>query len=633
MSDFLTRYITPIFGTILAIVALSLAGDVTFYLGIAIFDQQALGIVLGLGLAIVFIAVPARGRSSSLERTVPIYDAIFALLATLAGIYFAWRYPVLTNEFYFRQTETFIVGIIFIPLVIEALRRTAGLGLVTILGVFLFYGLFADLVPGQLEGRAQAFPKLVSYLGVDLNALFGLPLVIITSIVILFIFLGQLLLRTGGSEWFTDLAIALTGRSRGGSAKIAIVASGLFGSISGSAVSNVASTGVLTIPLMRKGGYSPQAAGAFEAVASTGGQIMPPIMGAAAFLMAERLAVGYSEIIAAALLPALLYYIAVFIQADVEAARRNIPPIPREQMRPIGQVLREGWFFVLPFAILVIALFWLNRRPETAALWAAAAVIVVSFVFGYKGRRIGWRDIVKSLSNTGAISVDIIVIGAMAGLLIGVIEITGLSFGLTFLLVQVGQGSLFLLLVLTAVVSIVLGMGMPTTAIYLIVATLAAPPLRQLGIDPIAADMFVLYYGLLSMITPPVAIAAFTAANLAKAKPMQTALLACRYGWPAFVLPFLFVLSPSLLLQGTAVEVIQASVTAVAGVWLASAGLGGYFRGRLDLIGRVAMTIAGIALLIPANAFGGALWLEIGGVALAIAIVLRQVMVAREQPV
>jgi TRAP transporter 4TM/12TM fusion protein len=623
MSDFLTRYIKPIFGTILALVALSLAGDVTFYLGIAIFDQQALGIVLGLGLAVVFIAVPARGRSS-LERTVPIYDAVFALLATIAGIYFAVRYPVLTNEFYFRQTETFIVGIIFIPLVIEALRRTAGLGLVTILAVFLFYGLFADLVPGQLEGRAQAFPKLVSYLGVDLNALFGLPLVIITSIVILFIFLGQLLLRTGGSEWFTDLAIGLTGRSRGGSAKIAIVASGLFGSISGSAVSNVASTGVLTIPLMRKGGYSPQAAGAFEAVASTGGQIMPPIMGAAAFLMAERLAVGYSEIIAAALLPALLYYVAVFIQADVEAARRNIPPIPREQMRPLGQVLREGWFFVLPFAILVIALFWLNRRPETAALWAAAAVVVVSLVFGYKGKRIGWRDIVQSLSNTGAISVNIIVIGAMAGLLIGVIEITGLSFGLTFLLVQVGQGSLFLLLVLTAIVSIVLGMGMPTTAIYLIVATLAAPPLRQLGIDPIAADMFVLYYGLLSMITPPVAIAAFTAANLAKAKPMQTALLACRYGWPAFVLPFLFVLSPSLLLQGTALEVIQASVTAVAGVWLASAGLGGYFRGRLDLIGRVAMTIAGIGLLIPADAFGGAFWLEIGGIVLAIAIVSRQ---------
>jgi len=631
MSNFLTGNVKPIFGTILTLVALGLAGDVPFYLDVSIFDQQALGIVLGLGLAIVFIAVPARGEATG-ERKVPIYDALFALLSTVAGIYFAVRYPVLTNEFYFRQTETFVVGIFFIPLVVEALRRTAGIGLVTILAVFLLYGLFADLVPGQLEGRAQAFPKLVSYLGVDLNALFGLPLVIITSIVIGFIFLGQLLLRSGGSEWFTDLAIGLTGRSRGGSAKIAIVASGLFGSISGSAVSNVASTGVLTIPLMRRGGYAPQAAGAFEAVASTGGQIMPPIMGAAAFLMSERLAIGYSEVVIAALLPALLYYVAVFIQADVEAARRKIPPIPRDQMRPLGKVLREGWFFALPFALLVIALFWLNRRPETAALWAAAAVVVVSLVFGYKGRRIGWRDILLSLSTTGAIAVDIIVIGAMAGLLIGVIEITGLSFGLTFLLVQVGQGSLFLLLVLTAIVSIVLGMGMPTTAIYLIVATLAAPPLRQLGIDPIAADMFVLYYGLLSMITPPVAIAAFTASNLAGARPMKTALLACRYGWPAFVLPFLFVLSPSLLMQGNALEVGQAVITAVAGVWLASAGLGGYFRGPLDIVGRGAFLVAGLALLIPAQGFDGAGWVELGGIVLAVAVLLRQIMVARDQP-
>jgi TRAP transporter 4TM/12TM fusion protein len=626
MSYFLTQRIKPIFGTILTLVALAMAGDVPFHFGIAIFDQQALGIVLGLGLAIVFIAIPARGKKAGSDRKVPLYDVVLAVLATAMGIFFSIRYPVLSNEYYFHQTETFIIGVVLVPLVLEGLRRTAGLGLVTILVVFLAYGLFADLVPGQLQGRAQSFPNLVSYLGVDYNALFGLPLVIITGVVILFIFLGQLLLRSGGSEWFTDLAIGVTGRSRGGSAKIAIVASGLFGSISGSAVSNVASTGVLTIPLMRRGGYSPQAAGAFEAVASTGGQIMPPIMGAAAFLMAERLAIGYSEVIVAALLPALLYYFAVFIQADVEAARRNIPPIPREQMRPVLQVLREGWFFILPFAVLIIALFWLNRRPETAALWAAGSLIVVSLVFGYKGKRLNFRDILHSLSGTGAVAVDIIIVGAMAGILIGIIEITGLSFGLTFLLVQLGKGSLLLLLLLTAIVSVILGMGMPTTAIYLIVATLAAPPLRELGVDAIAADMFVLYYGLLSMITPPVAIAAFTAANLAEAKPMQTALLACRYGWPAFIMPFLFVLSPSLLLQGTTIEVIQAVVTAVAGVWLASAGLGGYFRKRLDTVGRGIFLIGGIALLIPANAFAGALWVEFAGIALAVAGVLREIM-------
>lgn len=630
MSDILAQRIKPILGTILTVVALAMAGDVPFHFGVAIFDQQALGVVLGLGLAIVFITIPAR-RANSSDRKVPIIDVILAVLGTAMGIFFAIRYPVLSNEYYFHQTETFLIGIVLIPLVIEALRRTAGLGLVVILVVFLLYGLGADLVPGQLQGRAQGFPQLTSYLGVDYNAMFGLPLVIITGVVVLFIFLGQLLLRSGGSEWFTDLAIGLTGRSRGGSAKIAVIASGMFGSISGSAVSNVASTGVLTIPLMRRGGYSATAAGAFEAVASTGGQIMPPIMGAAAFLMAERLAIGYSEVIIAALLPALLYYFAVFIQADIEAARRNIPPIPREQVRPILQVLREGWFFVLPFAVLIISLFWLNRRPETAALWAAGSLIVVSVVFGYKGKRLNLRDVLQSLSGTGAVAVDIIIVGAMAGLIIGIIEITGLSFGLTFLLVQVGKGSLLLLLLLTALVSIVLGMGMPTTAIYLIVATLAAPPLRELGIDPIAADMFVLYYGLLSMITPPVAIAAFTAANLAEARPMQTALLACRYGWPAFIMPFLFVLSPSLLLQGSALEVGQAVVTAVAGVWLASAGFGGYFRGRLDIAGRITLSVAGLALLVPANAFDGAIWLEVGGIALAILGVLREILTNRRK--
>ncbi|MEQ8248856.1 MAG: TRAP transporter fused permease subunit [Alphaproteobacteria bacterium] len=631
MTSIPVHRITPILGTILTVVALAMAGDVPFHFGIAIFDQQALGIVLGLGLAIVFINIPAR-RSAGVERKAPIIDVALAVLAAAMGIFFAIRYPVLSNEYYFHQTETFLIGIVLIPLVIEALRRTAGMGLVTILVVFLLYGLGADLVPGQLQGRAQGFPQLTSYLGVDYNAMFGLPLVIITGVVILFIFLGQLLLRSGGSEWFTDVAIALTGRSRGGSAKIAVVASGMFGSISGSAVSNVASTGVLTIPLMRRGGYSAPAAGAFEAVASTGGQIMPPIMGAAAFLMAERLAIGYSEVIVAALLPALLYYFAVFIQADIEAARRNIPPIPREQMRPILQVLREGWFFALPFAVLIVSLFWLNRRPETAALWAAGSLIVVSIVFGYKGKRINVRDVLQCLSGTGAVAVDIIVVGAMAGLIIGVIEITGLSFGLTFLLVQVGKGSLLLLLLLTALVSIILGMGMPTTAIYLIVATLAAPPLRELGIDPIAADMFVLYFGLLSMITPPVAIAAFTAANLAGARPMQTALLACRYGWPAFIVPFLFVLSPSLLLQGSVLEVAQAVVTAVAGVWLASAGFGGFFRRRLDLAGRIVLSVAGLALLVPANAFDGAIWVEIGGIVLALLGVLRETMGSQKRP-
>ena len=567
--------------------------------------------MLGLALAIVYLTRPFRGGT---RDQVPPLDLLFAVVGLAGGAYVAVRYPVLSADFFYRPTETFLVGLVLIPLVVEALRRTAGLGLVAILSVFLVYGLFADLVPGHLEGRAHSFPKLFAYLGVDLNALFGLPLEIITSIVVVFIFFGQLLLRTGGSEWFTELAIATTGRSRGGAAKIAVVASGLFGSISGSAVSNVASTGVLTIPLMRKGGYSKTSAAAFEAVASTGGQVMPPIMGAAAFLMSERLELPYSDIVIAALLPALLYYIAVFIQADVEAARNKIPAIPEDQIRRIRDVLKEGWHFSLPFAVLIFALFVMNRRPDTAALWACGTIIVVSFVFGYKGRRIGLREIWDSITGTGKIAIDIIIIGAMAGLIIGVIEVTGLSFGLTFLLVQLGQGSLIALLGLTAVVCIILGMGMPTTAIYLIVATLATPPLRQLGVSAIAADMFVLYFGLLSMITPPVAIAAFTAANMAGARPMKTALTAVKYGWPAFIVPFLFVLSPSLLLQGAASEVILSTVTAIAGVWIASLAVGGYFVRDLAVPQRVLLFAFGIGLVTPTESLTYGTWILIGSI-------------------
>ncbi|MCH8110593.1 MAG: TRAP transporter fused permease subunit [Proteobacteria bacterium] len=612
MPSWLTRHAPNLLGAGLTLIVLGIAGNIPFFLKISIFTQQALGAVLGLALAVVFLTRPFRGTT---REEVPLIDLMLAVLGLAAGLYVAVRYPVLSGEFFYRQTETFLVGLVIIPLVIEALRRTAGLVLVSILSTFLIYGLLADKVPGHLEGRAQSFPKLFSYLGVALNALSGLPLEIITSIVVVFIFLGQLLLRTGGSEWFTDLAIATTGRSRGGAAKIAVIASGLFGSISGSAVSNVASTGVLTIPLMRKGGYSKTSAAAFEAVASTGGQVMPPIMGAAAFLMSERLELPYSEIIIAALLPSLLYYIAVFIQADVEAARLKIPPIPEDQIRKLGTVLKEGWHFTLPFVVLIFALFVLNRRPDTAALWASGTIIVVSLVFGYKGKRIGLAEIWESVTGTGKVAVDIIIIGAMAGLIIGVIEVTGLSFGLTFLLVQLGQGSLIGLLVLTAIVSIILGMGMPTTAIYLIVATLAAPPLRQLGVSPIAADMFVLYFGLLSMITPPVAIAAFTAANMAGARPMKVAVTAVRYGWPAFIVPFLFVLSPSLLLQGSAGEIVLTAATAVAGVYLASLAVGGYFVRTLAIPQRVLLFVFGIGLLAPTHSFAYGTWILIGSIA------------------
>ena len=323
------RALTPWLGAALAIIGIIWASGIIVDLGIALITEQVICGILGLTFAIIYLNIRASNKS---KASLPWYDAMAAIIGFVLGWYLFFRYPLLLDQVAYMPVESSIVGFFLIILTAEALRRTAGLGLLCVLLVFFAYGLFGHLIPGILSGRSLELTKFFSYLGIDTNALLGTPLIIIFTVVVIFIFLGQVLLRSGGSEYFTDLAAALMGHSRGGSAKIAVVASGLFGSISGSAVSNVASTGVITIPLMRQGGYSRKVAGAIEAVASTGGQIMPPIMGAAAFLMAELADVLYQEVIIAAILPALLYYISVFLQADLEAGKIGIKPIPTDQI-------------------------------------------------------------------------------------------------------------------------------------------------------------------------------------------------------------------------------------------------------------------------------------------------------------
>ncbi len=613
------RLATSVGGTAICLISIVFSSQVQVSLGMQVFTEQALAAILGFALAIIFVRTPAQ-KGARRDR-VPWYDAVFAVASLLAASYLTWLYPKLVDQFYFMRDQAFACGVVLVPLTVEALRRTSGWGLTGIVLAFVAYGLWGDVVPGKLEARAHDFYDLASYLAVDTNGILGLPMTIICTVVIMYVFFGQLLLKTGGSEWFTDIATALMGGTRGGSAKIAVVASGLFGSISGSAVSNVVSTGVITIPLMRQAGYDAKTAAAFEAVASTGGQIMPPIMGAAAFLMAEILQVPYSDVVIAAIVPALLYYVAVFIYADLEAARKNIAPVPADQIPPFFRAIREGWFFMIPFAVLIYQLFVGNLAPEEAALWGAGSIVVVSWIFGYKGRRIGARGIYESIRDTGATAVDIITIGAMAGIIIGVIQVSGLGFGLTFVLVEFGQGNLAGLLALTAVICIILGMGMPTTAVYLLVAVLAAPPLIQLHVLPIAAHMFVFYFGIVSLITPPVAVAAYVAASLAGAGAMETAVTSVKLGWTALVVPVMFVMSPDLIMQGTVYDSAVAFVTAVAGVWLATAGLLGYLLRPMGWGLRALFGIAGIALLIPARAFPGAATLELIGIALAAILV------------
>jgi TRAP transporter 4TM/12TM fusion protein len=597
-------------------------------LGLDLYPQQFFAAMLALTLALAFMTLPVRRGMS--RPKVPWYDAVLALVSLIAVGYIAVRYPDLVLMIFSRPPELWVPSVAIVLLTLEALRRASGWALVIIITAFLLYALFGALCPGRLQGRAQNWQLLASYMAVDSNGILGLPMSVATTIVVAFIFFGVLLGITGGTRFFTDAAMIGMGRYRGGSMKIAVLASGLFGSISGSAVANVVGTGVVTIPMIKNDGYPAHKAGAIEAVASTGGQLMPPVMGAAAFLMAEFLAVPYSSIVSAALIPALLYYVSLFIQADLEAAKLGIRAVPKDQI-PAARKVLGGLHFVLAFAVLIYLLFWLRYQPERAALWAALALTITSLCVGYGGVRPGVRAVFGAFAKTGHSVVEILLISAASGFVIGVLNITGLSFNLTYLLVQVGGSSLIALLALSAIVCIILGMGLPTLGVYVLLAALVAPALIQLGVEPIAAHLYVLYFGMMSMITPPIALAAFAAASIAKAPSMATGWAAMRFGWVAYVIPILFGFSPTLIMVGTPQSIGLAIVTAGLGVWLISAALAGFFSGPLSGVSRILFTGAGLLALIPSDAFAGAIYSDVMGIALGIALVLHDVYRQRQE--
>jgi TRAP transporter 4TM/12TM fusion protein len=349
-------------------------------------------------------------------------------------------------------------------------------------------------------------------------------------------------------------------------------------------------------------------------------------MGAAAFLMAEFLSVPYTDVVLAALIPAILYYVALFLEADLEAARSGITRVDESEIPAAGPVLKSGWFFPLPFVVLIFALFWLNDLPEKAALRAAAVIIIASMILGYKGKRMTFSVLFDAVRAAGLGVLDIIMIGAAAGMVIGILYISGLSFGLTLALVQTASGNLILLLVLAAVVCIVLGMGMPTIGVYVLLATLVAPALVEVGITPIAAHLFILYFGMMSMITPPVAIGAFAAASLTGADPMRTGYAAMRFGWLAFVIPFMFIASPTLLMTGNPLLIILDLLTALIGTCLVCMAIVGYFVRPIGLLGRLLFAAAGLALISPTKGFKISLWINLIGFIVSILIIGREML-------
>ena len=611
---------------VLTLAALGWAADIYRTFGLLLINEQFNAFMLAVALLLVYLTVR---RRKDQHGPAPWYEVAVAVVGALAALYVCYDYRALSDAIAFRPLHGVIVGGILLVLVLEGLRRVSGNVLTVILLFFIAYGFFGHLLPGDLQGRRVTPDGLLIYLSLDVNGVFGSVFGVACTIVVSFLFFGALLGRSGGANFFTDLAIAALGNFRGGAAKIAVVASSLFGTISGNAVANVVATGVVTIPMMKQSGYKPHHAGAIEAVASTGGQLMPPVMGAAAFIMAELLAVSYAEIVIAATIPAVLYYAALFIQTDLEAAKSNIAAIPRSEIIPLRKVLVEGWYFIVPFAVLIGGLFWMNFTPETAALYASLTLIVCGLFGNYRNKRMDARDLVEALVETGRSSLDILMIAAAAGFIIGVLNVSGLNFALTIALVHLGGGNVVLLLVLSAGIAIILGMGMPTVGVYVLLAALVAPALTEVGIPAMAAHLFVLYFGMMSMTTPPVAVAAFAAASIAQSDPIRTGFAGVKFGWSAYIVPFLFVSSPTLLMQGTTTNVVLAFVTAIMGVYLVSVAVAGFMTRPIGSVLRAVFAASGIAMMIPANAFPGALWTDIAGFVVGAGLILFELGVMR----
>ena len=589
------------------------------------FPQSVLALILGLSVFIAWLSMRANRSSGG---TIPWYDWLGAFIGLATFFFIAFHYERLSEAYGNRTDETLAIGFLVIITVLEALRRTTGYALLSVVAVFFVFGLIGHHIPGEMRALEVGWNELVTDLGLDSGAAYGTPLQIGAEVVVVFIFFGQLLLLTGGGEFFTNLAMAGFGKRRGGAAKISVVASALFGSISGSATSNVASTGVITIPLMRRSGYSAEDAGAIEAVASTGGQFMPPIMGAAAFLMAEFLQIEYQKVVLASLIPALLYYFAVFVQVDLIAAKEKIS-VADSELPDIRKVMREGWHLIIPFVVLLVALFEFWVEAQEAAIYACISIVVLGMFRSYAGHKITVESFLNSFVNAGKITVELILILAAAGFVIFIISTTGFAFALTQALVALAGQNVVLLLIIAAITCIILGMGMPTSGVYVLLAFLVAPAIVEAGIEPMAAHLFILYFGMMSMITPPVALCAFTAAALTGASAMTTAMKSMKFAWTAFIIPFVFVFAPGLLMIGDTGDILLGVVTTVIGVYLISVAVAGYFGRLLNGVTRLILVVAGCAALTPVGATELGSIIDMAGIAVGALVLLREYYVGR----
>ena len=550
---------------------------------------------LSFGLLLIYLLYP--GRASWSRTSLHPVDLVLGLVAAATPIYIIVFYNELVTRAGINTSTDLFVGLIGIILLVEATRRVVGWPMIFVALFFITYSFLGPYMPGVLAHRGLGWEELVGHLYFTTEGVFGIPLGVSSTFIFLFILFGAYLETTGLGKFFIDLANALAGWAAGGPAKVAVLSSGLMGTVSGSSVANVAGTGSFTIPMMKKLGYRPEFAGAVEAAASTGGQLMPPVMGAAAFLMAEFVGVPYIDVVKAATIPALLYYVGVWLGVHYEAKKCGLKGTPRELLPKFKELLFEKGHLAIPL-IVIVYLLVTGYTPMRAALVAIVLAIGASML--KKSTRITPIQIVEGLINGAKGILGVLVACATAGIIIGVVTKTGVGLKLATALLDLAGGNLIPAMFFTMITSLLLGMGVPTTANYVITSTIAAPALEQMGVPILAAHMFAFYFGIVADVTPPVALAAYAGAGIAGSNPMRTGVIAAKLAIAAFIIPYVFVLSPTLLMiNATPGTLIMATATALIGMWGLSIAMIGFFVVPTNKLERILFFVGGILMIDP----------------------------------
>lgn len=574
---------------------------------------------LVFGLVLCFICFQLK---KSDKNKVPIYDWLLAAMSIAVLVYMVLTFDTLVKRGGAPTDLDIAFGVILIVLVIEATRRSVGLPLVIVALTFLAYAFAGPYLPSIVGHRGYDLERVSAQMFLTAEGIFGTPMSVMTTFVFAFVVFGCFLEVTGGARLFIDLAFSLTGRFAGGPAKTAVVASGLLGTISGSALANVVTTGSFTIPLMKECGYKPSFAGGVEASSSSAGQIMPPVMGAAAFIMAEMTGINYLNICISAAIPAVLYYLSVFLSVDLEARRTKLKTVPPDQVPPVWGTLKRCFPLLLPI-ITLIALLVIGYTPLKAALYATFVMIAGSFLSAET--RLTPHRFHEALTKSAHNSVSVCIACAVCGIITGVITLTGLGLKLSDLILRVSGGTLFPTLVLTMVASIILGMGLPTTAKYIVLSAIATPAIVKLGVPLIGAHLFVLYFGVIAEVTPPVALTSYAGAAVAKAPGIETAMQGLKISIGAFFIPFMFCYYPSLLfvdvsLSGMFFGLLSSFVGIIC---LCSASIG-YFFGPLPIWQRITMFLGAVLVINPST------WSDAVGLAIIACIALYQRRISKD---